>query len=810
MNLFKLRFLFLFLLLSSSIAQSQVFIPFSYWRVKKKLAVYCESGCYPTPNTMFTAALFYVPIGYTGIFKAISQSNPGGYDYCWGPVAGSGCLAGAFDGNVTYPLNCSPTTLAIDGSSVDDEASVVPTVANTYTCNVTDYGEPLTATSFSVQSFNPVLITSPVTSAASPVNICVTKTQALTGTGGLGTLTWSLAAGTGTLSATTGASTTYTAPGTGQSVQVQLTDPTTSMTALAYINVISTIALSPSGTIDCPVNSATFMQDPTTSAGTTRVANLAIRANCGVANYSVTASGGGSVSPTTVADNTPSYFTPAAAASTSTITFTDSAGPAKTATLTINNAVPQKIQSGWGYHTCVSLAHSSYGAGIYKLKCWGFNSSGQLGNGTTTKVGNLPTHLGYGLPFIKNTGTSGADMLIKDFAVDWNHTCAILSDNTVKCWGANASGQLGYDNTTQLTSPPATTVNLGAGTPQSIYAGGSRTCVVFTDNTLKCWGNNTYGALGQNSTIAYGSNNTTASMTALSAISVAGSLLTVQKVAISENNICVLTTGGFIPGPNQIYCWGYGTGINCTAVTTAANYCGELGSNSTNNWGSNATTNTMASLVPLNLGLTGGESIIDIAAGRKHFCVIVALSPATSGDVVCWGANTNGQLGINSTTTSLSNSTRVGVASKLTNVTSLALQIRSTCAVLSSGVGKCWGRNTNGQLLQNNTTQYGDGSSGAATLTATNPSAINFGTSVLVKQISGGYYFACGIMTNNFIKCWGAQYCGTGTTTTNNGCLLSGISATLSNNAGAPTMMNSRYIGDGAGENGDNLPYLNY
>ena len=81
------------------------------------------------------------------------------------------------------------------------------------------------------------------------------------------------------------------------------------------------------------------------------------------------------------------------------------------------------------------------------------------------------------------------------------HTCAILDDDTLKCWGQGVhigAGLLGYGDTTQRNAPEATAVvNLGAGrTAKAVAAGSSHTCAILDDGTLKCWGYNNFGQLG--------------------------------------------------------------------------------------------------------------------------------------------------------------------------------------------------------------------------------------------------------------------------------------------------------------------------
>lgn len=802
-----LAFLFLFAIE----AGAQVFIPMAFWKPGKQLSLWCESGCYPTPATPFGAALYYVPLGYTVTLSAVSLSNPTGIDYCFGPVNGTCTTA------PVYPLVCPGTaTSTIDGSAVPDQAAYTPTTIGTDTCNVTDYAEAQATASASVQSFNPVKITSPVTTLASPWNMCVTQTKAMTGTGGLGTLTWSVSSGLGSVSPTTGTSSTYTASATPGSVVIQLIDSTTSMIANAYINVSNTMSMTPvATTVSAVINSQTSMHYPG-STGYTFTANLSFTANCGLANYTAACAGGNSsVSPTSgIANNGNVAYTPATTGSTSTITMTDSSVIPQSASRTVQNLVPVKVVSGWGYHNCVTYSHSSFAAGTYKLKCWGSNAFGETGNGATAALGINTTDLGFGLPLVKNTGTIGTDMLVKDVAVGLYHTCVILSDDTVKCWGRSNYGQLGYDNLTTLTSPPAAVVNVGAGTPLSIYAGAFKTCVVFSDNRVKCWGRNSGGDLGQNNTINYGSDATTSSMTGLGYISIGGSFLTVQKLALTETVTCALTASTFAPGPFKVYCWGYGNSNNCAfGAMPDTNYCGELGRGTQNaNWGDG--TNLMSALTAVNLGLTGSELAIDISSGRKHICALIgANNLATSGQPICWGRNSKGQLGIDTNVEVGNSSTPVTRVAGVTTAISVNLGAEISCAILASGDARCWGRGNLGQLLGSNSVLgYNQNVGDSGPRSISNLTNMSIGTALTFKKLSAGYGWSCAILNNDFIKCWGAQYCGTGTNTINSGCLLSGISATLSasNPVASPNMMTGKYIGDHVNEVGDLLLYVNH
>lgn len=127
-----------------------------------------------------------------------------------------------------------------------------------------------------------------------------------------------------------------------------------------------------------------------------------------------------------------------------------------------------------GQHTCALTAGGS-------LKCWGNNSKGQLGDGTTTKR-TTPVNV--------MTLTSGVIAV----AVGEDHTCALTAGRGLKCWGNNSKGQLG-DGTTTNRLAPVDVVTLGSGV-SLIAAGYLHTCALTIAGGAKCWGDNTAGQLG--------------------------------------------------------------------------------------------------------------------------------------------------------------------------------------------------------------------------------------------------------------------------------------------------------------------------
>jgi alpha-tubulin suppressor-like RCC1 family protein len=153
---------------------------------------------------------------------------------------------------------------------------------------------------------------------------------------------------------------------------------------------------------------------------------------------------------------------------------------------------PVALSAG-GDHTCVLFE-----AG--RIKCWGANTHGELGIGVAAPAwGDQRGEMGDDLPFV-DLGTRRTAVAV---AAGLGHTCAILDGGALKCWGLNDDGQLGLDSTADRGSDPADmgdhlrAVDLGTGRRAlAVAAGAHHTCAVLDNYALKCWGLNADGELG--------------------------------------------------------------------------------------------------------------------------------------------------------------------------------------------------------------------------------------------------------------------------------------------------------------------------
>src|SRR5205814_142039 len=126
-------------------------------------------------------------------------------------------------------------------------------------------------------------------------------------------------------------------------------------------------------------------------------------------------------------------------------------------------------------HTCAVLADGT-------ARCWGFNGNGQLGNGTA--VDSSTPVAGKGLTNAVGIAAGGI------------HSLALLADGTDQCWGYNSNGQLGHGSNINAANPAVASGLSSVTNAVAISAGGFHSCAVLANGTVKCWGDNGNGQLG--------------------------------------------------------------------------------------------------------------------------------------------------------------------------------------------------------------------------------------------------------------------------------------------------------------------------
>jgi alpha-tubulin suppressor-like RCC1 family protein len=256
----------------------------------------------------------------------------------------------------------------------------------------------------------------------------------------------------------------------------------------------------------------------------------------------------------------------------------------------------------------------------YRAYCWGTNERGQLGDGTTT--GRLkPVPVAGGRQF-------------RQVETSFQHTCGVTyPTNRVYCWGNNPYGQLGNGTRDIRLTPVAVSGGLSV---RQVSAGYNHTCAVTTDDRVFCWGWNRYGQVGDGST----------AWLHLKPSAVAGTRH-FRQVDAGRDQSCAVTIG------YRAFCWGY-------------NFFGELGNGT-----------TAPSRVPT--AVAGGFSFERVSAGALHTCAETTLNRA-----YCWGSG--GVLGDGTTTT---RHTPVAVTGGLRfNQVSAG---SGTCGKTPEGVAYCWG-----------------------------------------------------------------------------------------------------------------------
>jgi alpha-tubulin suppressor-like RCC1 family protein/uncharacterized protein YjdB len=282
-------------------------------------------------------------------------------------------------------------------------------------------------------------------------------------------------------------------------------------------------------------------------------------------------------------------------------------------------------------HTCgLTPAGAAY--------CWGDNASGQLGNAGAGATSTTPVAVDGGHQFIAIAGGG-------------SHTCALATDSTAYCWGADGTGQLGDSGKAGASTTTPTPV-YGGRKWRVIAAGSKHTCAIGVDSLPRCWGDDSFGQLGDSALTTGGSDTAVLVRTALK----------FRAIGAGANHTCAVA---FTQAP---FCWG-------------RNNHGQLGNT---NLGVDADKPVAVTATSSSLG--------PIVAGGDHTCA------SYFGTVRCWGSNALGEVG---TGTAPADADHPLTVSSSGAAGDLAASANGTCAIFSSLTGyrvNCWGGNASGQV----------------------------------------------------------------------------------------------------------------
>jgi alpha-tubulin suppressor-like RCC1 family protein len=339
-------------------------------------------------------------------------------------------------------------------------------------------------------------------------------------------------------------------------------------------------------------------------------------------------------------------------------------------------------------------------------------------------------------------------------AAGGGHTCAILGNGTVQCWGDDGSGQLGDGLRIDRATPAPVPGLVGA---SAIATGAAHTCVALADGRVECWGDNRYGQLGDGSL-----------RRRLSPVEVRG-IASAVSVSAADHFSCALLRSG------RVKCWGddangelgngqtslhrYSTPVlvrgltNAVQLSSAGDHsCALVVSGKVKCWGSDpygqlgydtARAVTIRGIAGATAVASGGGAMPgNIAANNSEYsCAVVA-----EGRIRCWGDNRAEQLG-----TAIPREAELPVFVRgMRGATDVVAGVQHACAIFNGGSLACWGDNRAGEL-------------GTGSVSRSSPPVAVGGISGATGLAAGGNFgsaHTCALLSSGGIQCWGDNHYG--------------------------------------------------
>jgi alpha-tubulin suppressor-like RCC1 family protein len=331
-------------------------------------------------------------------------------------------------------------------------------------------------------------------------------------------------------------------------------------------------------------------------------------------------------------------------------------------------------------------AHSCVLLDDRTVRCWGQNDYGQIGNGEA------------GADVLSPTSVDGLPVDIIGISLGWKHSCALTTEGRMLCWGGNDLGEVGHGGLEAMVTIPTEVSGLQTGVAGIAPGANQHQCVVLDTGMVRCWGFNPVGEIGN----GLGAGNILLTPRRVTLLEDS-----VSQIGVGENHTCALT------GSGGVKCWGstyhgqlgngvsavwydrpvvhdvIGLGTGVVHLSSGENHnCALTDQAVVNCWGKGY------GATPVNVPFPNDVTAETMTLGAGHGCAL-----SDEGDVLCWGDNTRGQLGIGTQGGFSSNpAVTTGLPSGIAAVTSGR---DHTCALSPVGLVYCWGNNYLNQAAPN-------------------------------------------------------------------------------------------------------------